>query len=104
MDFILSRYHDPSIILNMDFMDGLMILEKGIEKHIEERAFQRWLVDYHRFMHDEKSFIPFDQYFHSITGQYGSRQAETRKEKINKQVWLTEKTKKLMKMHKEAIA
>lgn len=104
MDFLLSRYHDPAMILNMDFMDGLMVLEKGFEKQLEERAFQRWLVDYQRFMYDDKSFIPFEQYFHSLTGQYGNRQAETRREKINQQVKLTEKAKKLMKMHQEAIA
>jgi hypothetical protein len=60
MDLLLTRYSDIRYILEMDFEDGVEIINKAIEKSAEQRDWEIWVSLYPHF--DKKSFISFEKF------------------------------------------
>lgn len=50
--------------MSLPFEEGFNLYEKAIEKSLEERAWERWLVDYQRMTKD--NFKPFSEYLKEI--------------------------------------
>lgn len=59
-ELLLRRYSDINYILSMEFDEGIKFILKAFEKELEERLWDRWLVDYRHM--DEKNFIDFEKY------------------------------------------
>lgn len=61
----MERYSDISFIMSMPFEQGLNLFQKANEKNIEQRAWERWLVDYSKMT--EENFVPFPKYLQILT-------------------------------------
>ena len=59
-DTLLKRYGDMSFIMSLSVEEGFSLYEKAFEKTIEERSWERWLVDYSKMTKDNfKSFTDY---------------------------------------------
>lgn len=58
MDLLLHRY--GVAILGTDIDTGFELIQEVYKKQLDEKLWQRWLVDYARM--DKDSFISFDDY------------------------------------------
>lgn len=79
--------------MNMPISISIPIVEKamhnfGIEE-INNKVYQRWLVDYHRFGYSGNDFPSYDKYFEMLVG------TKTNGEKLNSSA--TKKTSKKKK-------
>ena len=63
---LLLRKYDINYVLNLDFEEGNELIIKAYEKEIEDRLWDRWLVDYRGMTKD--TFISFDDYKSKIIG------------------------------------
>jgi hypothetical protein len=63
-DTLLKRYGDMSFIMSLTAIEGFSLYEKAIDKELESRAWERWLVDYSRM--NEKNFKSFGEYLKEI--------------------------------------
>lgn len=59
-ELLLSRYSNLDYILNLGFYEGYEIILKAYSKESENRAWERWLVDYRNMTKD--NFISFEEY------------------------------------------
>lgn len=59
-ELLLRRYSDINYILGLDYEEGIEFIKKATEKELEDRLWERWLVDYRLMTKD--TFIPFDKY------------------------------------------
>lgn len=57
---MLRRYSNVDYIFNLSYRDGVKFIFKAYEKEVEDRLWDRWLVDY-RWM-NESNFISFEKY------------------------------------------
>lgn len=57
---MLRRYSNVDYMLNLNYKDGLEFIFKAYEKELEDRLWDRWLVDY-RWM-NESNFVSFEDY------------------------------------------
>lgn len=64
-DTLLSRYGDITFIMSMPMDEGLQLYQKASEKNLENRIWERWLVDY-RNMNTE-NFVSFGDYKKKLT-------------------------------------
>nr|UVN08422.1 MAG: hypothetical protein [Bacteriophage sp.] len=59
-ELLLSRYSNLDYILNLGFYEGYEIILKAYKKELEDKAWDRWLVDYRNMTKD--NFISFEEY------------------------------------------
>lgn len=59
-ELLLSRYSNLDYILNLGFYEGYEIILKAYKKELEDKAWDRWLVDYRNMNKD--NFISFEEY------------------------------------------
>ena len=57
---LLARKYDIYYILNLEFEEGLMLIDSAFRKELEEALWERWLVDYKNMTKD--TFISFEDY------------------------------------------
>lgn len=92
-ELILRRYSNIDYILSMDYKEGVRFINCAKEKELEEKVWQRWLVDY-RLM-DKDSFTSFEEYMDIIRGkkssnnQYENMSAEDIEAKVKSIIDLT---------------
>lgn len=89
-DIILARYNNMDYYLELDFRDGIDLLQKAIDRNTENRIWQRWLVDYQKM--DTKTFIPFEDYYKQITNNNNIYTQQPEKSAVELMEW-AEKTK-----------
>ena len=63
-ELLLSRYSNLDYILNLGFNEGYRIIVKAYEKELDDKAWDRWLVDYNKMT--KESFISFEEYRESL--------------------------------------
>jgi hypothetical protein len=56
--------------MDLDIQDGILLINKAVEKDEEDKAFRMWLSIYPNM--DEENFIPFSEYYEKITNRYAS--------------------------------
>lgn len=56
----MTRYSSFDFVVNLDWRDGLNLINKAIEKRKEEREWDMWISLYPKM--DKKSFIPFEKF------------------------------------------
>lgn len=61
---LLLRKYNISYLFNLGFEEGFEIIKKAFEKEVEERLWQRWLIDYKHMTKD--TFISFESYKEKI--------------------------------------
>lgn len=59
-ELLLSRYSNLDYILNLEFCEGYEIILKAYKKNLEDKVWDRWLVDYRNMNKD--NFISFEEY------------------------------------------
>ena len=59
-ELLLRRYSNIEYILNLEFNEAYKLIEFIYEKEIEEKTWERWLVDYRLMGKD--NFISFEEY------------------------------------------
>lgn len=59
-ELLLSRYSKIDYILKLHFLEGYEIILKAYDKEIEDRIWDRWLIDYKNMTED--NFINFEDY------------------------------------------
>lgn len=59
-ELLLSRYSNIDYILKLHFLEGYEIILKAYDKEIEDRIWDRWLIDYKNMTED--NFINFEDY------------------------------------------
>jgi heme oxygenase len=64
LDTLLKRYGDMSFIMSLSAEEGLSLYKKATEKSFEEKAWERWLVDYSKMT--KENFKSFAQYLKEI--------------------------------------
>ena len=57
---LLSRYNSLDYVFNLFWFEGLAIIQKAIEKTVEQKDWEMWLVMYPTF--SKETFIPFDKF------------------------------------------
>ena len=63
-DTLLSRYGDMSFIMSLPLDEGIELYIKARDKTLEERVWERWLVDYPRMT--KENFKSFAYYLQEI--------------------------------------
>lgn len=61
---LLSRYSNIDYILNLGFNEGYKVIRKAYQKALEDKAWERWLVDYAKM--NKENFISFEEYKESL--------------------------------------
>ena len=77
---LLLRKYDINYILNLEFEEGYEIISKALEKEVEEKLWDRWLIDYRNMTKD--SFISFEDYKNKLLGVSIKAQDDTSKEEL----------------------
>lgn len=61
-------------VLNLNYADGISLINKGLEKANEENAFRIWLTIYPNMTKD--NFIPFDEFYNPKPKTISKKSAE----------------------------
>ena len=67
-ELLLRRYNNVTYIFNLDFIEGCELIKKAIETELEDKVWDRWLVDYSKM--DKDSFISFEDYKNNMLGSH----------------------------------
>lgn len=59
-EFLLRKYSNIEYILNFDFKQGFEFIKKAFEVEVEEKLWQRWLID--SILMNEENFKNFEEY------------------------------------------
>lgn len=65
-ELLLRRYSNLDYILNLEFVEGCELIKKAIETDIEDKVWDRWLVDYRKM--DKDNFTNFEDYKNKMLG------------------------------------
>lgn len=65
-ELLLRRYSNLDYILNLEFVEGCEFIKKAIETDIEDKVWDRWLVDYRKM--DKDNFTNFEDYKNKMLG------------------------------------
>jgi hypothetical protein len=80
-DTLLKRYGDMTFVMSLSAEEGFSLYEKAIDKELEQRAWERWLVDYSRM--NEKNFKSFADYLKEIKQPSQKKDNRTDEEIVN---------------------
>jgi hypothetical protein len=80
-DALLQRYGDMSFIMSLSAEEGLLLYEKAVEKSVEQRAWEQWLVDYNRMT--KENFKPFSTYLKELKQPVRKKDNRSDEEIIN---------------------
>ncbi|MVX62237.1 hypothetical protein GKZ28_00795 [Clostridium chromiireducens] len=83
-ELLLRRYSSLDYILNLSYKDGLEFIFKAYEKELEDRLWDRWLVDY-RWM-NESNFVSFEDYKNKTSSSSNKNVENISKEAIEEKV------------------
>lgn len=64
---LLFHYPNLEHILNFEINEGILFINKALEKRVENRHFQMWVAIF-PYM-DKDSYISFDDYTNKLTGK-----------------------------------
>lgn len=81
---MLRRYSNVDYIFNLSYKDGLEFIFKAYEKELEDRLWDRWLVDY-RWM-NESNFVSFEDYKNKTSSSLNKNVENISKEAIEEKV------------------
>lgn len=82
-ELLLRKYSNLDYILKLEFLEGYEFIANAYRKDLEERLWQKWLVDY-RYMTKE-NFISFEEYKEKVFGSDNQEQSNLSKEEILRQ-------------------
>ncbi|MDG6888209.1 hypothetical protein ACV3SO_01340 [Clostridium perfringens] len=82
-ELLLRRYSNIEYILDLEIIEGIEFINKVYEKEIEDKVWEKWLIDY-RYM-SKDNFISFEEYRKQFV--FGNTRVESRlsKEEILKE-------------------
>lgn len=61
LDMLLKRYSNIDYVMNLDFQDGIDLINKATEKVDEERHWDVWLIMYTNMT--EQTYKSFDEWY-----------------------------------------
>jgi hypothetical protein len=56
--------------MDLDIQDGILLINKAVEKSEEDKAFKMWLSIYPNMT--EENFVSFSEYLEKVTNRYAS--------------------------------
>ena len=60
MDLLLSRYGNIDFVMELQYKDGVSLIEKSFEKVIEKQCWDMWISLYPNF--NKSNFLPFSEF------------------------------------------
>lgn len=66
-ELLLFRYSNMEYILNLDIIEGILLINKAFEKREERKAWDMWLTLYPNM--NEEKFMPFSEFHDLLTGK-----------------------------------
>ena len=64
-ELLLFRYSNMEYILNLDIIEGILLINKAFEKREERKAWDMWLTLYPNM--DKETFMPFSEFHEMLT-------------------------------------
>ncbi|EDT16295.1 hypothetical protein [Clostridium perfringens] len=83
-ELLLRRYSNIEYILDLEIIEGIEFINKAYEKEIEDKVWEKWLIDY-RYM-SKDNFISFEEYKEHIISKNINVESTLSKEEILKEV------------------
>lgn len=83
-ELLLRRYSDIEYILDLEITEGIEFINKAYEKEIEDKVWEKWLIDY-RYM-SKDNFISFEEYKKHFISKNINVESTLSKEEILKEV------------------
>lgn len=83
-ELLLRRYSNVEYILNLEIAEGIEFINKAYEKEIEDRVWEKWLIDYRNMT--KENFISFEEYKNQIISRNIKVESNLSKEEILKEV------------------
>lgn len=81
LDTLLKRYGDMSFIMSLTAEEGIELYKRASDKNIEERAWERWLVDYSKMT--KENFKSFADYLKDLKQPPRAKDSRSDEEIIN---------------------
>ena len=83
-ELLLRRYSNIEYILDLEITEGIEFINKAYEKEIEDKVWEKWLIDY-RYM-SKDNFISFEEYKKYFISKNINVESTLSKEEILKEV------------------
>lgn len=83
-ELLLRKYSNIEYILDLEITEGIEFINKAYEKEIEDKVWEKWLIDY-RYM-SKDNFISFEEYKKHVISKNINLESTLSKEEILKEV------------------
>ncbi|NGT54729.1 hypothetical protein G6Y98_02560 [Clostridium perfringens] len=83
-ELLLRRYSNIEYILGLEITEGIEFINKAYEKEIEDKVWEKWLIDYIYMSKD--NFISFEEYKKNFIPRNTNVESNLSKEEILKEV------------------
>jgi len=66
-ELLLYRYKNIEYILELDFKEGILFINKAIEEKRKRKYWEMWLMKY--ALMDNETFVSFEEFYDTATGR-----------------------------------